>query len=217
MLDCLILGDSIAVGVGQARPQCETAARVGIGSGAFVQTLFAAAPKAAGHVVISLGVNDGPTANTLEHLRSMRRQLHATDVTWLLPGLKEEIRSAIRTVAAENADRLVDTRTQVGPDHLHPTASGYRLIAAWTQGAESHDSPPQRTASMAPAHSPVVFQPTLGPSNPPQFLPMVQVPTVRPSFQPGFPFRMWVPTGLTYAAAVPRTFAFRMFPAAVSR
>lgn len=66
MLDCLILGDSIAVGVGQARPACTTSARVGITSGAFLQALYPAAPKSASDVVISLGVNDDATLDTLE-------------------------------------------------------------------------------------------------------------------------------------------------------
>jgi len=135
MLDCLILGDSIAVGVGQAKPGCTTVAQTGIGSGTFLQTLFPAAPKTASHVIISLGVNDDPAAATLTNLRRLRSTVAAGRVTWLLPGLKEAVRRHIRTAAAERGDRVVDTLSQVGPDHLHPGRDGYRLIAGWVDGA----------------------------------------------------------------------------------
>ena len=100
----------------------------------YVHTLFGPAPKVAAHIVISLGVNDDPSAHTLEMLRLMRRQLRAGTVTWLLPGLREGARRAIGAVAAENGDRLVDTRAQAGPDGLHPTGAGYRQIAASALG-----------------------------------------------------------------------------------
>ena len=198
MLDCLILGDSLAVGVGQARPGCDVVARVGINSSAYLHTLFATVRKAASSVVISLGVNDDPAMNTLDNLRRLRTGLQATQVTWLLPGLKDNVRRAIQTVAAEHRDRLVDTKADAGADHLHPTAAGYRHIAAGTEA-----SPTEL------ARAPSVFHPVFA-ANPPQFLPMLQVPAVHPSLQGGGLFRSWVPTGL-------RSFAFRMYPAVVTR
>jgi lysophospholipase L1-like esterase len=155
MLDCLILGDSIAVGVGQAKPGCTTVAQTGIGSGTFLQTLFPAAPKTASHVIISLGVNDDPAAATLTNLRRLRSTVAAGRVTWLLPGLKEEVRRYIRTAAAERGDRVVDTISQVGPDHLHPGRDGYRLIAGWVDGAPVGLPGGTRagTAAIAPAPS----------------------------------------------------------------
>ena len=40
MIECLVLGDSIATGVGGARPECVTSARVGITSATYVNDLF---------------------------------------------------------------------------------------------------------------------------------------------------------------------------------
>jgi hypothetical protein len=57
LLECLVLGDSIAVGLGQARPECAVVAVSGITSERYVLTLHAR-PRAR-TVVISLGVNDG--------------------------------------------------------------------------------------------------------------------------------------------------------------
>lgn len=132
MLECLVLGDSIASGVGQARPECETVARVGITSGTYVNELLPLAPHAARTAVISLGVNDDGSVDTIDNLRQVRGALQVSGAVWLLPGLKDNVRAAIRTVAAEFGDRLIDTRSQVGPDHLHPTGAGYRAIAART-------------------------------------------------------------------------------------
>ena len=186
MLDCLILGDSIAVGVAQMRPTCASAARVGINSSSFVATMLGAAGQSVASVVISLGVNDSPKMATLGNLRRLRNAVQAHQVTWLLPGLKDEVRAAIQTVAAEHRDRLVDTKPDVGPDHLHPSAAGYRLIAAATLGAAS--------APVAMAQMPAIFHPAIA-LNPPQFLPMAHVPSSHPSLQDGFPFRRWVPAG----------------------
>ena len=141
VLDCLILGDSIAVGIGQARPACTTMAQGGIGSAAFLQTLFPASPKAASRVVISLGVNDLASAATLANLRRLRSGVVSNQVTWLLPGLKEQVRQHIRTVAEEHGDRVVDTISQVGPDHLHPGREGYSRIAAWAEAGAATPVP----------------------------------------------------------------------------
>ena len=63
MVPCLIMGDSIAVGVGQARPECSTIAEVGINSARYLQTLHGA--RHAQTVIISLGVNDSVDMETL--------------------------------------------------------------------------------------------------------------------------------------------------------
>lgn len=132
MLDCLVLGDSIASGVGQARPECLTVARVGITSGAYINELFPGAQRVARTAVISLGVNDDPSMDTIDNLRRVRGALQVAGAVWLLPGLKDDVRAAIRTVAAEYGDQLIDTRPLAGPDHLHPTGTGYRVIAGRT-------------------------------------------------------------------------------------
>ncbi len=168
------------------RPACESAARVGINSSSFITTMLGAAQRSVESVVISLGVNDGPAMATLSNLRRLRVGLQAHQVTWLLPGLKDEVRAAIRTVAGEHGDRLVDTKPNVGADHLHPNAAGYRLIAAATLGAAS--------APVAVAQLPAMFHPAIA-LNAPQFLPMAHMPGAHPSLQDGFPFRRWLPAG----------------------
>lgn len=131
MLECLVLGDSIAQGLGQFRPECVSIAKVGIGSRRYVQTMTS--DTSARSVIISLGVNDDEHADTLASLRRLRARVHGTKVIWLLPGIKERTRDLIRRVAAENGDRTLDTRPQVGPDRLHPGIAGYHVLADATR------------------------------------------------------------------------------------
>jgi lysophospholipase L1-like esterase len=60
MLECLILGDSLAVGVGQARTECVTRAKSGINSYDYVNRylLHTKGDAQAKSVIISLGSND---------------------------------------------------------------------------------------------------------------------------------------------------------------
>jgi hypothetical protein len=120
MVACLILGDSLAVGIGQYRPECHTVAQVGITSSGYIQTLLT--PQAGGTAVISLGVNDSDAMPTLQNLRRVRASIQAKRVFWLLPGIKQRVRDAVRTVAVEYDDFLVDTRFEAG--------AGYRFLAA---------------------------------------------------------------------------------------
>jgi hypothetical protein len=88
-------------------------------------------------VVISLGVNDGDNIDTLTNLQELRARVSAPTVYWLLPGLKEDVRRAIRSVARDNGDRTIDTLPEVGRDHLHPNGTGYQRLAAQTLGGDS--------------------------------------------------------------------------------
>ena len=201
MLDCLILGDSIALGVGQARSGCQTVARTGITSGAWLQAYLPATPVSAGHVVISLGVNDDPSMDTAGNLRRLRGALRAASVTWLLPGLKPDVRRFVTEVARQFGDRVVDTAGEAGPDRLHPSRDGYRTIASWTeQGNGPTQSAAILGARIRPAYAAVPQTlPMLAPLRP-GALPSVHVP----SFYAAFP-----PLAATYAAIPPRDYAFR--------
>lgn len=124
---CLSLGDSLAVGVGQKLPECRVEAEVGITSARFVTERLS--PARADRVVISLGVNDGASAHTLENLARVRSAVTARSVVWLLPFEHDAARRAIQATAARFGDRTIDTSPYVGDDRLHPTDAGYRTLA----------------------------------------------------------------------------------------
>ena len=136
LIPCVLLGDSIAVGVGHFRPECETIAQVGITSSRFISTMLPTSNVAVDSAVISLGVNDDETVDTLENLRVVRARVTAATVFWLLPGLKPQVREMILEVARESGDRVIDTAPEAGRDHLHPTGAGYQRLAAATGGEE---------------------------------------------------------------------------------
>ncbi len=133
MLDCIILGDSIAAGMSQARPECEVVAVSGITSERFVQMF-----SGARHVqtaVISLGVNDGEGAATADNLSRLRGEVSADVVYWLLTGGNLRAREAVLSVARRFGDRLIDAAPLTGPDHIHPDRTGYARLAMETRGA----------------------------------------------------------------------------------
>lgn len=132
MVPCLVIGDSIAVGIGQFLPDCRVEARVGISAGRFVHEILT--PQSARMAVISLGVNDGiaPGA-TARELRAVRRSTTSPVVYWVLPASHPDARAAIRMVAREFGDRLIDAGPMAGEDGLHPTNAGYRTLASLVQ------------------------------------------------------------------------------------
>jgi hypothetical protein len=133
LLECLVLGDSIAVGVGQARRECGVVAESGISSERYVQSFLA--PRQARTVVISLGVNDSDSVATADNLHRLRNAIRAQTVYWLLAGSNRRTRDAARMVAAMYRDRLIDVAPLAGPDHIHPDRTGYAILAARTGGA----------------------------------------------------------------------------------
>jgi lysophospholipase L1-like esterase len=129
---CLALGDSLAIGVGHARPDCYVAAITGITSERYVQIF-----PGMRHVrtaIISLGVNDGEGVATADNLIRLRAQVLADTVYWLLTGGNPRARDAVRAVAGRFGDRLIDAAPLAGTDHVHPDRAGYARLAAETRG-----------------------------------------------------------------------------------
>jgi len=130
MIECLILGDSIAVGIGQMRLECVVEAKSGINSEDYANGLyrhFEVVP--AKKTIISLGSNDGYVESYGPMLAL--RELISGDVIWILSSNNEESRFAALTIAKQFGDSVVDTRAYpMSKDKVHPTTSGYRQIAA---------------------------------------------------------------------------------------
>lgn len=138
MFECLILGDSIAVGLGQAKPECTTIARVGITSERWIRG-FGSNPfykddnyKIA---IISLGTNDYKNM-TGEMLYLIRKELKANKVIWILPSysLKPIQRMLIIELANEFKDKVLDISEHIGRDGIHPSSlEDYKKIANKTK------------------------------------------------------------------------------------
>jgi hypothetical protein len=132
LLDCVILGDSIAAGLSQARPDCEAAAISGITSERYIQIF--AGMRQVRTAIISLGVNDGEGVATADNLSRLRGRVAAAVVYWLVTGGNPRAREAVRSVARRFGDRLIDAAPLTGLDHIHPDRTGYARLAAETRG-----------------------------------------------------------------------------------
>jgi hypothetical protein len=131
MFECLILGDSIATGIAQHRPECVAYATVGINSRKFV-TKHITKDLVAKTVVISLGSNDSKDMNTLSELFTMRQVIKADRVIWVLPAKDSRARESVVTAA----DLFKDTALPIdklSKDGIHPTGKGYKELAAQTK------------------------------------------------------------------------------------
>jgi lysophospholipase L1-like esterase len=136
MLECLVLGDSLAVGVGQVRTECVTRAKSGINSYDYVNRylLHTKGDTQAKHVIISLGSNDTEKINTFEELDTLRQLVQADRVYWILPAIKEEKRKAVWAVANKYHDSVIETRNHdLSSDRVHPTGKGYKTISNQTK------------------------------------------------------------------------------------
>lgn len=140
MLDCLILGDSLAVGVGNIRKECVTYAVSGINSYDYVNrhVLYTESiHKEAKTVIISLGSNDTKKVQTYEELDTLRQLVKADRVYWILPNIKDEKRKQVRMVADKYKDIVIDSRKfERSKDTVHPTYNGYKNIAEQTKNTQ---------------------------------------------------------------------------------
>ena len=130
MLECLIIGDSIAVGTDSVAPrECVSYARVGITSRQWNQTWGHIRLEAA-TVVISLGTNDYNGIDTQRQLTNIRTRVRMGRVVWILPPCnarfcKPQVNAAVRNVAYRYGDTIISTQ-YLQPDRIHPTVRGYR-------------------------------------------------------------------------------------------
>ena len=136
MLDCLIIGDSIAVGVAKARPECVSYAKVGWNSSQWNRD-YLKNDLTAKTVVISLGANDHKGVRTKAELQRIREKVGVNaKVFWISPGKerKPEAQQAIEAIAQEYGDIIVSRpERNMSPDGVHPNWAGYKELARETR------------------------------------------------------------------------------------
>ena len=111
MIDCLIIGDSIAVGVKRFRPECVDYAKGGITSTGWNKQ-YGNMDMKANTVIISLGTNDWVKADTYEMLM--------------------KIRMKVKGDAKVYGDTVLPT-TRWQKDKIHPSWEGYKVLAERTK------------------------------------------------------------------------------------
>jgi len=137
MIDCMIIGDSIAVGVATARPECVSHSRGGWNSWQWNRDyLVSASSRTAKTVIISLGANDHAGVKTERELRRMREAIQGQRVFWIDPGQdrKPVPHAVIANLAQEFGDTVLPRpRDHMSADGIHPTGRGYRVLADSTR------------------------------------------------------------------------------------
>ena len=132
MLDCLIVGDSIAVGTHQFRPECAAYARSGWNSWQWNRD-YLNSDLSAKTVIISLGSNDHKGVRTKSELQRLREKVGTgVRVFWILPAIKPNIQDIVRDMAREYGDTVVPI-ARLQPDGVHPSTAGYKAIKEATQ------------------------------------------------------------------------------------
>ena len=131
MLDCLILGDSIAKGISQSRPECVTYAQNGVNSrdwnNSYIKKI-----KHAKTTIISLGSNDYKNLNTEVELVALRTNINSDRVYWIVPATKTEKQEIVKKIARQFNDNFL-LIPELSPDKVHPTTKGYRQLGALTK------------------------------------------------------------------------------------
>ena len=131
MIDCLILGDSIAVGTHQQRPECVAYAKGGWNTWQWNKD-YLKNDLTAKTVIISLGSNDHKGVKTQKELEAMRAKVKADRVFWILPAIKEPIQHIVKEVAVKYGDTVLPI-TRLQKDGIHPSWAGYKDLAEKTK------------------------------------------------------------------------------------
>lgn len=136
MLECLILGDSIAVGVAQQRPECVSYSIGGYNTWQWNKK-FGDKVLASPVVIISLGTNDHKGVKTMAELTAMRNRVTAERVYWIMPPCndkfcKPEVNEWVKTLANSRGDTIITTK-RLQADAIHPSWAGYKELANQTR------------------------------------------------------------------------------------
>lgn len=131
MFECLILGDSIAVGVAQQRPECVSYAKVGWNSSQWNKTYIHKDLRSK-IVMISLGSNDHDGVHSFKELLKLRESIDSKEVFWVIPAIKPNVQDYIRIIAKNFNDTILYI-PELSKDGVHPTSRGYRILAGQTK------------------------------------------------------------------------------------
>jgi len=121
-MDCVALGDSIAVGISQVS-SCRKNAIVGVSSGKIATMSHNVSSDI---VVISAGSNDPMNASLRDNLLKIRNNVKAKKIVWIAP-YNARASSVVRDIARLYGDGIVQLSSFSTKDGLHP--SNYRDLA----------------------------------------------------------------------------------------
>ena len=139
MIECLILGDSIAVGTHQFRPECASYSKGGWNTKQWNRD-YLNNDLTAKTVIISLGSNDHKYIETEDELIKLRNKVKGQRVFWILPAGNhpksnvsiQYIQTLVRHIAKQYGDTVLPI-TRLQTDGIHPSWAGYKELANQTK------------------------------------------------------------------------------------
>jgi lysophospholipase L1-like esterase len=131
MIDCMVLGDSIAVGLHDVRKECIMYAKSGWNSKHW-NDVYLNNDLEASNVIISLGSNDLKNIDTREQLEKLRAKVKGKRVYWILPAIKPHVREIVIDISNSYSDMVIPITT-LSKDGVHPTYRGYQELAFKTK------------------------------------------------------------------------------------
>lgn len=134
MLDCLILGDSIAKGISDIRKECVAYVQSGINSRDW-NDQFIKKIRPAKSTIISLGSNDFKNLNSEIELVSLRSYVNSDHVYWIVPAIKSDKQNLVKKIARLYGDTFVII-PELSSDKIHPTLNGYKQLGTLTRPME---------------------------------------------------------------------------------
>jgi hypothetical protein len=132
MLECLIMGDSIAVGTKMFAPtECVSYSKGGWNTWQWNQK-WGKTSLEAKKVVISLGTNDHKGVNTFKELMKIRYRIKSVQVVWIMPPCNKKfckpgVNNDVADIATRYGDKIIGT-PYVQPDGIHPSWRGYKSL-----------------------------------------------------------------------------------------
>jgi len=136
MLECLIIGDSIAVGTKMFAPtECVSYSKGGFNTWQWNKR-WGKTPLEAKTVVISLGTNDHKGVNTFKELSKVRYRIKSVKVVWIMPPCnakfcKPGVNKTVTEIAKSYGDTIIGTKF-VQPDGVHPSWRGYKQLVTFS-------------------------------------------------------------------------------------
>ena len=135
MLECLILGDNIGIGLSMVRPACVQMTASGTNSfnwykdfnkrPGYYATMYQ-------YVVISIGIYDHDGIDTEQNIMDIRSKITSEKVIWLMPSpvKRKKQYDFIMKYVKECGDIPIDVYPYTGIDDIHPpTLNDYKKLS----------------------------------------------------------------------------------------
>lgn len=132
MIECLLLGDDLALGLSYSKPECALVAKPYITSQMWVDTnIELIAPSKI--TVISLMTYDDPSIPSIQNLEKIRQRVKTGKVFWIVPiavPSSLDLKGDLEKLAKKYGDTILKVPPKyISKSRIHPTDEGYDKLS----------------------------------------------------------------------------------------